>query len=54
MIQREERSSERIRVADKDPREMPTPATDLYWTELRIFLQVARSKSFNKRRGDLG
>jgi DNA-binding transcriptional LysR family regulator len=30
------------------------PAGGLYWTELRIFLQVARSKSFNKAAQELG
>jgi molybdate transport repressor ModE-like protein len=33
---------------------MLEPATGLYWTELRIFLQVARSKSFNKAAQELG
>jgi DNA-binding transcriptional LysR family regulator len=29
-------------------------ASGLYWTELRIFLQVARSRSFNKAGKELG
>jgi DNA-binding transcriptional LysR family regulator len=33
---------------------MLEPATGLYWTELRIFLEVARSKSFNKAAQELG
>jgi hypothetical protein len=33
---------------------MREPATGLYWTELRIFLQVARSRSFNKAGQELG
>jgi DNA-binding transcriptional LysR family regulator len=30
------------------------PAAGLYWTELRMFLEVARSKSFNKAAQELG
>jgi DNA-binding transcriptional LysR family regulator len=30
------------------------PASGLYWTELRIFLEVAKSKSFNKAAQELG
>jgi DNA-binding transcriptional LysR family regulator len=30
------------------------PASRLYWTELRIFLEVAKSKSFNKAAEELG
>jgi DNA-binding transcriptional LysR family regulator len=30
------------------------PANGLYWTELRIFLEVAKSKSFNKAAEELG
>jgi DNA-binding transcriptional LysR family regulator len=30
------------------------PASGLYWTELRIFLQVAKSKSFNKAAEEIG
>jgi DNA-binding transcriptional LysR family regulator len=30
------------------------PASGLYWTELRILLQVARSRSFNKAAEELG
>jgi DNA-binding Lrp family transcriptional regulator len=30
------------------------PASGLYWTELRIFLEVAKSKSFNKAAEELG
>jgi DNA-binding transcriptional LysR family regulator len=30
------------------------PANGLYWTELRIFLEVARSRSFNKAGQELG
>jgi DNA-binding transcriptional LysR family regulator len=33
---------------------MPTPRISIYWTELRIFLEVARSKSFNKAAQELG
>jgi DNA-binding transcriptional LysR family regulator len=33
---------------------MPSPPIGIYWTELRIFLEVARSKSFNKAAQELG
>jgi DNA-binding transcriptional LysR family regulator len=33
---------------------MPSPTIGIYWTELRIFLEVARSKSFNKAAQELG
>jgi DNA-binding transcriptional LysR family regulator len=33
---------------------MSNPSSGLYWAELRIFLQVAKAKSFNKAARQLG
>jgi hypothetical protein len=39
---------------EKEPAKMLEPATGLYWTELRIFLEVARARSFNRAAQSLG